>query len=114
MLLTALFNKFLVKGKVPEEWKLAYAPPIFRTGSKALPGNYHLASLTSVVGKLMETVIQDKVVNHFVNDRIKDSQHSFPENRLCLTNLLDFYVGVISMCDESKTVVMSRFSVSFQ
>ena len=103
--LTILFNKSLITGKVPDEWKLANVTPIFKKGNKSQPGNYRPISLTSVVGKLMESIIRDKTVEYLEkNAIIKDSQHGFRNKRSCLTNLLDFFNDVFKMYDNSKAV----------
>ena len=103
--LSVLFNKSLNSGKVPCEWKLANVTPIFKKGNKSLPGNYRPISLTSVVCKLMETIIRDKIVNYLEeNNIIKDSQHGFRHRRSCLTNLLDFFHDVYKAYDESRAV----------
>lgn len=54
--LSALFKKSLATGKVLDKWKSA-SVMIFYKGTKSLPRNYCPISLTSVVGKLMETII---------------------------------------------------------
>jgi hypothetical protein len=46
--LKLLFNKTLIAGKVPSEWKTATVTPIFKKGTKGDPGNYRPVSLTSV------------------------------------------------------------------
>ena len=103
--LSILFNKSLNSGKVPSDWKLANVTPIQKKGDKSLPGNYRPISLTSVVCKLMETLIRDKLVS-FLDDNnlIKNSQHGFRNKRSCLTNLLDFFNDVFNMYDETKAV----------
>ena len=103
--LSILFNKSLAYGKVPSEWKLANVTPIHKKGDKSKPSNYRPISLTSVVCKLMETIIRDRVVSYLErNKRIKDSQHGFRSRRSCLTNLLDFFNDVFNLYDESGSV----------
>lgn len=103
--LTSLFNNSLQSGIIPDEWKLANVTPILKKGSKSLPSNYRPISLTSVVCKMLETLIRDKLVNHLEKNKlIRDTQHGFRNKRSCLTNLLDFLYDVFSCYDESKAV----------
>ena len=100
--LTTLFNKTLLAGKVPNEWKLANVTPIFKKGNKLLPANYKLISLTSVVSKLMETVIRNKIVTLLKeNEIINDYKHRFRNRRSCLTYFIDFFYEVFN---ETKAV----------
>ena len=90
---------------MPDEWKLANVTPIFKKGSKSLPCNYRPISLTSVVCKMLETLIRDKLVNHLEeNNLLKNTQHGFRNKRSCLTNLLDFFYDILNHYDESKAV----------
>ena len=103
--LSKLFNKSLTNGKVPSEWKMANVTPIYKKEDKSQPNNYRPISLTSVVCKIMETIIRDKVVNYLEENKlIKDSQHGFRNKRSCLTNLLDFFNDIYSMYDDSRSV----------
>ena len=103
--LSILFNKSLTTHKVPDDWKLANVTPIFKKGDKSQPKNYRPISLTSVVGKLMETVLRDKIVTFLENNNlIKDSQHGFRNKRSCLTNLLDFFHDVYNLYDNTRAV----------
>ena len=103
--LSTLFNKSLTVGKVPSDWKNANVTPIFKKGDKSQPGNYRPISLTSVVGKLMETILRDNMVKFLDDDNIiNDSQHGFRSKRSCLTNLLDFFHYIFYVYDESKAV----------
>ena len=103
--LTILFNLSLRTGIVPNDWKLANVTPIFKKGCKSQPGNYRPISLTSIVCKLMESVIRDKIITFLeTNDIIKDSQHGFRNKRSCLSNLLDFYNDVFQMYDDTRAV----------
>ena len=60
--LAILFNKSLNSGRVPDILKLANVTPIQKTEDKSLPINYRPISLKSLVGKLSETIIRDKLV----------------------------------------------------
>ena len=103
--LSILFNKSLIVGKVPSDWKCANVTPIFKKGDKSSPSNYRPISLTSVVCKLMETVIRDSIVRFLEESHVlNDSQHGFRNKRSCVTNLLDFFHYVFDVYDESKAV----------
>ena len=103
--LTVLFNKSLQLSEVPNDWKTANITPIFKKGSKSSPANYRPVSLTSVVGKIMESCLRDAVVEHLEkNGLINDTQHGFRAHRSCLTNLLEFLEDVTLAVDEGKPV----------
>ena len=44
-----------------EDWRKAKVTPVFKKGRMEDPGNYRLASLTSIPGKLMEHIILDVI-----------------------------------------------------
>ena len=89
--LAKLFKLSLEEGIVPSEWKEANITPIFKKGSRNKPEIYRPVSLTSVVCKLLETLIRDNTVEFLVkHNLINTSQHRFLNARSCLTNLLCF------------------------
>ena len=54
-----------------------------------VPGDYRPVSLTSVIGKIMESVIRDSLVKHMMeNNLFCDQQHGFVLGRSCMTQLL--------------------------
>ena len=68
-------------------------------------GNYRPVSLTSVVGKVLETIIWEQMRNHLNKCKlIKGSQHGFSKGSSCLTNLLEFYEAVFDWVDDAKAV----------
>ena len=90
--LAKVFNLSLEEGIVPSEWKEANITPLFKKGSRNKPENYRPVSLTSVVCKLLETLIRDHMVEFLVKHKlINTSQHGFLKARSCLTNLLCFW-----------------------
>ena len=74
-----------------------------KKGDKTLPSNYRPISLTSAAGKLMKTIVRDKLVA-FLEDNImiNNYQHGFHNKRSCLTNLFDFYNDEFNIYDEKK------------
>ncbi|KAI8481821.1 hypothetical protein Bbelb_404260 [Branchiostoma belcheri] len=87
--LTILFNKSLKAARLPEEWKTAHITPIHKKGSRTTAGNYRPVSLTSVVGKTLEAIIRDALVQHMsAANLFTDAQHGFVPGRSCTTQLL--------------------------
>ena len=85
------------------EWKLANVTPLFKKGDKSNPGDYRPISLTSVVCKLMESILRDKIVKFLEkNIIIRHSQHGFCNKRSSLTNLLDFLHDIYEMYEEGR------------
>ena len=103
--LAVIFNKTLEEGVVPVDWRRANVCPIFKKGKRSLPCNYRPVSLTSVVCKVMESIVRDHMVKYFnENNLIRNSQHGFRKNRSCLTNLLEFMEDVTSAVDNGNSV----------
>jgi hypothetical protein len=103
--LRILFQKSIDTCDVPNDWKSANVSPIFKQGNKIKAENYRPISLTSLIGKLLETIIRNKIVE-FLDEHnlLRDSQHGFRIKRSCLTNLLDFYDTLIKQYEEDKAV----------
>ena len=101
--LAKVFNLSLVEGMVSSEWKEANIAPLFKKGSRNKSENYRPVSLTSVVCKLLETLIRDDMVEFLVNHKlINTSQHGFLKARSCLTNLLRFWEEITKWVDVSS------------
>ena len=77
-----MFNLFLREGTVPHEWKHANVVPILKKGNRCKAENYRPVSLTSVVCKLIESLMRDHNMVHFLerNNLLKDTQHGFKED----------------------------------
>ena len=87
--LTILFNTSLREGIVPPQWLEACITAIHKKGLKSVVGNYRPVSITSVICKMMESIVRDYIVMHMSSNRIfADEQHGFVPNRECMTNLL--------------------------
>ena len=89
--LAHVFNMSLHEGIVPLEWKEANSIPLFKKGSRNKSVNHRPVSLTSVICKLLETIIRDHMMDFLIKHKlINPSQHGFLKARSCLTNLLGF------------------------
>ena len=84
--LAHVFNISLQEGIVPLEWKEANIIPLFKNGSRNKSVNYRPVSLTSVICKLLETIMRDHMMDFLVKHKlIIPSQHGFLKVRSCLT-----------------------------
>ena len=100
-----VFNMSLLEGIVPLEWKEANIIPLFKKGSRNKSVNYRPVSLTSVICKLLETIIRDHMMDFLVKHKlINTSQHGFLKARSCLTNLLCFFEEITKWVDVGSPV----------
>ena len=85
--LSNLFNNIYYSGNVPLEWKQANVVPIHKKGDKSDVSNYRPISLTSLVAKIMERIIQDELLLR-TRHLLSDNQHGFVKDKSCATNIL--------------------------
>ena len=114
--LTSIFRASVEEGVVPGDWREANVTPIFKKGAKSNPSNYRPVSLTSVPGKLLESLIKDELMDHFKKNRvIFPSQHGFMPNKSCTSNLLEFFDLVTKIVDggEPFDAVFLDFAKAF-
>lgn len=114
--LAILFNDSLSTGIVPVAWKTANVVPIFKKGNKSVASNYRPISLTSIVGKMLESILAGKIRDHLERFKlINETQHGFIQGRSCLTNLLSFFSEVYEAvdCDKAYDIIYLDFSKAF-
>ena len=103
--LREIFRESMRVGEIPDAWKLANVVAIFKKGARWDPGNYRPVSLTSQIGKIMEGIIKENLVDYLEgNGLFGKSQHGFRKNRSCLTNLLEFMEVVSNRLDKKEWV----------
>ena len=84
-----LFKQSLDTGEVPSQWKRANITAIYKSHDKKDPNNYRPISLTSVVCKVLESLIRDHILDHLkINNILFFDQHGFVNGRSCMTQLL--------------------------
>ena len=81
----------MVQGVIPNDWREADITALLKKDSKSKCQNYRPVRLTSVICKLIESIIKDEIINHLnIFKFINESQHGFTKGKSCLTNLLEF------------------------
>ena len=114
--LSTLFGASLRFGCLPSDWTSANVTPIFKQGSKHSPLNYRPISLTSLVVKLLERVIQRKLVIFLtIHHKLNPSQHGFRNGHSCQTQLIETVHKWAESLDHglSTHVVFLDFSKAF-
>jgi len=87
--LAILFSKCLNISTVPTSWKRGHVVSIHKKGDHRLVDNYRPITLTSIIGKVLESITKDHILNHFTNnDLFMPYQHSSMPGKSCLTQLL--------------------------
>ena len=83
----------LEEGIVPSEWKEANVMPLFKKGSRNNSEHYRPVSLTSVVCKLLETLIIDHRLEFLVKHKL-----------IKYTNDLEYHISskVLKFADYTK------------
>ena len=67
-ILGKLFNKCLKEYFFPDCWKVSSVVPVFKNvGERSAAKNYHPVSLLSVVGKIFEKLLINRIVDHLEN-----------------------------------------------
>jgi len=97
--LSRVFNLSLESGDLPLSWKSALVTPIFKDGEKKDMRNYRPISVTSLVGKVLEKFVRDKINQFLAAEKIiPESQHGFTAGRSCttlLTRLIDDWTAAL-------------------
>ena len=68
--LSVIFQSSLKRAEIPDDWKCANITAIHKKDSKKIAGNYRPISLTSVVCKIMETLIRDSLMDYLKRNNI--------------------------------------------
>ena len=77
------FNNCLKKSFFPDCWKVSSLVPVFKNvGERSTAKNYHPVSLLSVVSKVFEKLVNNKIVDHLEKCSLfSDVQYGFRSSR---------------------------------
>ena len=78
-ILAELFNKCLKGSCFPDSWKVSSVVPVFKdVGERSTAKNYRPVSLLSVVSKVFEKLVTDRIVDHLeICGLFSDFQYGF-------------------------------------
>ena len=97
--LTLMFQTSLRTRVLPAAWKKANITAIHKKGSKHVAGNYRPVSLTSIICKVMESIVKDALVKYMKDNLLfTDRQFGFLGGRsttLQLLKVLDVWTEVL-------------------
>ncbi len=87
--LSFIFNVSIQTARLPGKWLTAKVIPVYKNkGENSNVANYRPISLTSVVCKVLETIIKQYLMNHLLScNLISSSQHGFLAGRSTVSNL---------------------------
>ena len=73
-----MFQTSLRTGVLPAAWKKANITAIHKKGSKHVAGNYRPVSLTSIICKVIESIVRDALVKYMKDNLLfTDRQFGF-------------------------------------
>ena len=114
--LTAIFQKSLDSGTVPDDWRSANVSAIFKKGDRFKASNYRPVSLTSLCCKVQEHIITSNILNHLEeHDILTDCQHGFRARRSCETQLVTLVHELAEATDRGRQtdMIILDFSKAF-
>ena len=106
--LKLLSERSLEIGQLPADWKYSTKAAIYKKGPKSDVGNYRPVSLTSVICKVLESIIRDHSMTHLLkNELLSSQQHGFIKGRstaLQLLNMLDNWTEALEIGGQIDTI----------
>ena len=99
--ITKLINKSLNEGKVPSDWLYANIIPVHKAKDKQRVDNYRPISLLSIVSKVAERCILNKL-SPLIEPILQNSQHGFVSGKSTSTQLVQFLSDISSNIENSS------------
>ena len=110
-ILAELFNKCLKESCFPDCWKVSSVVPVFKNvGKRSTARNYHPVSLLSVVSKVFEKLVNNRIVDHLEKCGLfSDFQYGFRSCRSTadlLTVASDRIAGAFNRSGDTSAVAL--------
>ena len=104
--LKLLFQQSILTNKLPNDWKTGIITPVYKNNGKpANRASYRPICLTSVICKLLERILSNKLKSYLLtNHIISEEQHGFLNKRSTMTNMLNFFNDVTNYIDNKSKV----------
>ena len=82
--ITQLFNTILLSHQYPSCWASGYITPIHKTGNTQSPENYRGITITSNLGKLFNSILNERLESYLdKNNKKSDLQIGFEKKKRC-------------------------------
>ena len=103
--LSIIFNRSLLQGYFPSNWKDANVTAIYKKADKSMPSNYRPISLLSQIGKAMERCVHKHLYNYISeNNLLTPFQSGFIQGDSTTFQLLHTYHSFLEAVDSGKEV----------
>lgn len=104
-MLSKLFNRILVTGTYPNVLKIAKVTPIFKSGDTYDPSNYRPISTLSVINKIFEKLLTNRLANFFsANNVLYKLQYGFRDGCGTSNAIVELIDDLICEIDQKKIV----------
>jgi hypothetical protein len=112
--LLMVFNLSWHSGKFPSRWKEAHIRPILKKGKdKGKPESYRPVSLLSCIGKLLERIVNKRLLWHLESNSIlADTQSGYRQHHSTEDQLAYFTQNIEDAFQEKKKVLAVFFDLS--
>ena len=98
-----IFNKSLQEGEFPNALKIAKVTPIYKKGSKDVPGNYRPISVLPVLGKIFEKIVNKRLMEFLeVNNVLQQHQYGFRKKYSTKLSVVNLCNAILKSVDEGK------------
>ena len=88
--LSIIFEASMKSINIPKQWKIARVSAIHKKGNRKLASNYRPVNITSIVCRVLETIIRNFMVEFLVsNNLLSDFQFGFIKGRSTTLQLLN-------------------------
>lgn len=112
--LEKIFNACLTSGNYPKNWAAGYITPIHKSGDISDPNNYRGISVTSAIGKLFNSILDNRLDNFLEKLNIIDTcQVGFTKKARTTDHLFILKCIIDTYCNSKNGRVFACF-VDFQ
>ena len=93
-------NEILKSGEFPKSCKITRVIPLFKKGSKNMPGNYRPISVGTIFAKIIEKILKNRFIQFF---NISNSQYGFQKESSTIGAACDLIEEVIKKWKQATT-----------
>ena len=109
-ILSRLFRLSYSVGTLPTPWKHAHVFPVPKKGDKSNPSNYRPIALTSVLSKIMESIINKRLLSFLESSNLlSDHQYGFRRGRSTgdlLAYVTNLWSSALDSFGESRIIAL--------